>query len=153
MSNNEIDKPWLTPTPDPYADFDKQSVLILMGQCILGEAEGESAIAKLAVGYVIVNRMNGNYWPKDAHKVILQPRQFQCFDLESSRADIIREPQRYVEEAIWNDCFLSAVWALHGVKPDPTDGANHYHTDNSSPDWSKNKTPNIKIGSHLFFKL
>ena len=148
-----MNQPWECPVPDPYVEFEDQSDLILLSQCILGEAEGEDYIGKLAVAWVVINRVNGDYWPSTIHKVVLQPKQFSCFNEESLRLDIMQEPTKYSIPSIWADCFKAGVAAFYNYEEDPTLGANHYHTDKVLPSWSRGKNPTVKIGSHLFFKL
>ena len=147
-----MEQPWRCPTPDPYEDFEGQSELILISQCILGEAEGEDYEGKLAVAWVIKNRVNGDFWPSTTHKVILQPKQFSCFN-NSERIDTMQEPLKYSDEDTWFDCFKASVASFCSYEEDPTFGSNHYHTENASPSWSKGKKPTVKIGNHLFFKL
>ena len=145
---NEI---WECPIPDPYSEFSGQSSLMLLSQCVLGEAEIGSPESKLAVAWVVMNRVEGDYWPSTVHKVILQPKEFACFS-DVTRTDAMLEPDKYSTAELWEECFQASVAAFYGYEEDPTHGACHYHQDSETPHWAKGKTPTVKIDKYLFYK-
>jgi spore germination cell wall hydrolase CwlJ-like protein len=73
------------PLPDPTKPLAEQDPVVLLAQCIWGEARGEEKQGKLAVGCVVRNRLRtrigfGFTW----NQVILQENAFSCF-LEGRR--------------------------------------------------------------------
>lgn len=56
--------------------MDYNSNEIAMAQVIYHEARGESQQGKIAVGQVVMNRVNSGKYPKTVHAVVWQPRQF-----------------------------------------------------------------------------
>lgn len=117
------------------------------------EAEGETFKGKLAVAYVIVNRMRQKGW--SASDVVLQPYQFSCWNTtEPTRK---RLDDQETNRKVWIDSYSAAWAALHGLQDDPTRGATSYlNPDGCTPQQMKNAgyaTPKVRaeIGRHHFF--
>ena len=56
----------------------------LMGLTIKAEAEGEPVLGKIAVGTVILDRVEHREWDgRTIHEVCLFPKQFSCYNLDS----------------------------------------------------------------------
>lgn len=88
---------------------------------VWGEARGESQEGKLAVAYVIVNRMAQE--KRTACGVVLRPFQFSFWNTN--------DPSRWkmqpsLSDPIWVDCYEAARNALEKTKPDPTEGCTSY---------------------------
>lgn len=122
-----------------------------LARTLWGEARGEGEAGMRAVAMVIVNRKNDRRWPNTLEGVCKQPAQFSCWNLgDPNRAKLLavdeRDPHFATAKAV-------ATEAAHGRLLDETGGANHYHTHSVHPNWSKNRTPTMKLGNHRFFKL
>lgn len=140
----------------------------LMALCIEREAGGESVEGKIAVGTVILERVDHRKWDGDTvHEVILKPWQFSWTMPEAGRA--------YYEEAVevaanWGEhyayseslqiCMGIAVGLLNGSIPrDPDLAAVHccqYLNPRVAPrtrdEWLKKGMKIIKdIGRHEFY--
>ena len=86
---------------------------------------------------------------RDLEEVCRKPQQFSCWNLnDPNRAQLERVGKT---NAAFAECLTVAELAVDGRLADPTDGADHYHTMNVSPVWSRGKTPCRTIGRHLFF--
>ena len=122
------------------------------------EAEGEPFIGKLAVVCVIKNRVEDKRWPDNVREVILQPKQFSCFndidlDAELSGKLILTFTECFRTKMWWRECHIAAFGGLYDWYSDITSGANHYHTVDVHPYWSKDRQPCFEVGRHKFFKL
>ena len=140
-------------------DFMKELEIDVMACTLWGEARSEGVKGMESVAHVILNRVShakskgGNFWwGHDVVTVCQRPYQFSCWN----PGDLNRQKLMAVDK---NDIhFASALRiarrAVYGqLGDDPTLGADHYHTVNVAPFWSKGETPLVQIGSHVFFKL
>lgn len=144
---------WATPVPHPGLPFSLQPGLIVLAQTILGEAEGEPYLGKIAVANVVMNRSRDKRWPGDIAKVCLQPKQFSCFNAGSPRLPKMSNPMLSSTEMVWQDCFTAAAAVFFRFEDDNTKGANHYATIETFPKWAKGETPCSVVGQHKFWRL
>lgn len=110
-----------------------------LAQCIHGEARGEPYIGKVAVGAVILNRVDDSRFPKTIAGVIFQPGAFTA----------VADGQMFMEPDA--SSLKAARDALNGW--DPSGGALYYYNPAKTTNkwiWSR---PIIKvIGKHYFCK-
>lgn len=123
---------------DQTASSGSQSAEVaLLARVISAEARGEPYIGQVAVGAVILNRVEHPSFPGTISGVIYQPGAFSCM-LDGQ-----------IDQPVAESCVRAAQEALNGS--DPTDGAIYYFnpsTATSSWIWSR---PLIKvIGQHRF---
>ena len=145
--------PWRCPVPEPGVPAKDLSDLMVLAMTILGEAEGECDLGKLAVGWVVRNRKKDRRWPDTTTGVCLQPMQFSCWNTGSPRIRVMKAPVSHTTEAAWDECFFAAIGAEFAVEMDPTNGANHYHTTAVEPYWADNDKVTLRLGDHIFYKL
>ncbi len=126
----------------------RQNELTLLTMCIYGESRSESYEGKLAIGYVVMNRLKERKWfGKTLREVILKPYQFSCFNQNDPNYRKLFKPQvRY-----WKECFKAAWNAYSKLGQDPTEGANHYCRYNITPKWIHKMDHKKKIGNHIFY--
>ncbi len=111
----------------------------LMAQVIEGEAAGEPYIGKLAVGAVIVNRLESDEFPNDLIKVIYQPNAFEAV----SNGQYKRKTSQ--------DSYKAAEEALKGK--DPTNGCLYYWNPKTAKSkWVWQRPVIMQIGRHVFAK-
>ena len=144
---------WSSPLPPPGLRLEQMGNVTMTAMTVLGEAEGESDCGKLAVAWVIANRARDSRWPDQMWEVCLQPWQFSAWNSESPRIKVMRTPQSYVAEKIWDKCHLAATLAFSSVEDDLTKGANHYHARSVQPSWADDRRLTLDLGGHLFYKL
>ena len=138
--------------PPVFTNLNDWPGLALYAATIFLEAEGETDEGKIAVAWVIRNRMDE--YKKDIHGIILMPKQFSCWneDYEGLRKARLTSPKdRIVFEA-----------GIRKLLQDPTDGSCHYlnieltkktRKDGTLPSWAAKALlldPGIKIGRHTF---
>jgi len=117
------------------------------------EARSEDLRGKVAVGSVVMNRVESTIFPDSACDVVYQaeylgkwPRRHRCqFSwFCDGLSDIPREPKE------WARAVSVAKW-IYGIGiPDITNGALWYHSNEVSPEWATNEY--IQIGSHKFYR-
>ena len=131
----------------PLIDYSDEDLLSAL---IRGEAESESIAGKLAVGWVVRNRVSDDRWPGDWKSVILQPKQFSCFLPDYFRPEILRHEWSNI---YWRECRLAAWAVINTYVRDLTGGANLYWNPEiiAKPNWDWSKVTLLKrIGSHQF---
>lgn len=136
--------------------------LTLLASTIFLEAEGEAQDGKLAVGYVVMNRIR--LWGQDLHHAILgsdrvaygdeRPFEvFSCFN-DDYRARAMARLASATVEAV-EPCWKAAAAALWGLVPDPVNGATFYLNlavtlrirGGTLPIWAADPTDNTKLNS------
>jgi len=132
--------------------------LNLLTALIWGEARGEPIEGKIAVGWTVRNRVNSPRWGKIYPDVILQPKQFSCFNLDDpNHHEVLLRllPSRNANmiDPTYRECRWVANGVLGSWVSDLSGGSNHYHRWDCTPYWSRGETPVKRIGAHWFFKL
>jgi len=122
----------------------------IMTRTIWGESEGEPWLGKLAVAAVILNRVFDKRWPNTIIEVCLQPAQFSCWNMGTSRlfliATVDTQSSSYIEcESATMDLTINRRFF------DPIMGATHFHAINVMPKWAKDKKPVYVIARHMFY--
>lgn len=111
----------------------------LLARIINGEARGESYTGQVAVGAVVLNRVNSPSFPNTISGVIYQPGAFTA----------VSDGQ--INKPVVQSCYDAARDALNGW--DPSGGAIYYYnraTATSSWIWSRPVV--ARIGNHVFCK-
>ena len=133
---------------------------IIAALCTWREARGESAMGKLLVAMVIVNRAKDpKRWPNALAGVVLQPKQFTSFSIGDRNA--VKIPALndgdFISCCIAIDCALAEGTLSQTIqledKYKPLLAANHYHDDSiDPPSWTKGIQYLGKVGKLLFYK-
>jgi N-acetylmuramoyl-L-alanine amidase len=124
----------------------------VLARTLWGEARGEGRRGMEAVAAVIMNRVRDpRRWPNDPSGVAQQPWQFSSWNPGDPN---LPQMQRItVDDPQFRMALEIAEAAIAGKLTDPTGGANHFHTNNVSPSWSRGVQPVAIIGRHRFFRL
>ena len=156
--------PFIQPTVDNptwTGSFYDDSETMLLARAIYGEMGDQSVEAKIAVGWVIRNRVEnkGNKWGKTYHDVISQKYQFEPFiDKYSDTFKRITSPSSSnpKEMRAWQESYQIAIKVMSGQIKDPTFGANHFYSEIKGikiPNWSLKHRPIYQIGITKFYKI
>lgn len=115
----------------------KPGELDILAKVIYAEARGESFEGQVAVGAVIVNRIQSSLFPDTIREVVFQRNAFTA----------INDGQyRLKPDAI---AYRAAREALRGK--DPTDEALYYYNPNTATSrWIRSRTATAHIGNHRF---
>ncbi|MBY0204551.1 cell wall hydrolase [Paenibacillus cucumis Kampfer et al. 2016] len=110
-----------------------------LAKLIHGEARGESFEGQVAVGAVVLNRVQSGEFPSSISEVIFQKGQFTAVD----------DGQFNLKPTATS--FKAARQALNGA--DPTHGALFYYNPKiATSEWSKSRPTLLTIGQHDFTK-
>jgi len=140
-------------------DLQNESALNVLTALIWGEARGETAIGKLAVGCVVRNRTIDKRWPDTYQEVILQPYQFSSFNSDDPNYKTTLDALRPSCNGNWGDiAWRECRWAAQSIIghhcQDFTHGANHYYATNiKTPYWVAGVRPSFMWGPHFFYSL
>jgi spore germination cell wall hydrolase CwlJ-like protein len=121
------------------------------------EARGESMRGQLAVGRVIMNRVDSDAYPNTICGVVYQNDHMRDRCQFSFACD--GKDDAITEEAKWDEIQGYADWLLDtdkGAGPPPLLMASlgtstHYHADYVSPGWASRLTLTGRIGRHYFY--
>jgi N-acetylmuramoyl-L-alanine amidase len=125
----------------------------VMARTIMGEARGESDQGKIAVGWVIVNRVKARKWYSGSiFEVCRKPYQFSCWNVGDPNLSIITRAK--AGDSIFDSCVDVAQKVLSQSVGDPAGKATHYYANYiSQPAWAKPPAVfTTQIGVHLFYK-
>ena len=135
-----------TATPAQADDAELQC----MSMNLYHEARGEEPLGIIAVGKVVINRVNSKRFPNTVCDVVQQggERLNRCqfswwCDGRSDRAQ---------DKEAWNNMVFYAKLMLNGSLKDPSGGALYYHTDSVEPYWAASSTHVATVGNHLFYQ-
>lgn len=130
---------------DPYSLSEE----ILFGITLLLECSGEGILGQMAVANVIHNRVVR--WKTTYHKVILQPKQFSCWnDLDWAMNRLVKENDKIFRQCLWVTKGILRGW----VNEDVSRGADHYFAhDIVTPEWFDKTKVTVKILRHTFLRL
>ena len=137
--------------------------VLALARTLWGECRGEPREGQIAVAWVIRNRAtNPGWWSRERgdgipddtiEAVCLDRNQFSCW--------WDRQAERVRSRSILQlgSLYELALDVLSDQIPDPTEGADHYHTilrpegvKTWPPVWAQKKVGK-RIGSHLFYRL
>lgn len=124
-----------------------------LARTIWGEARGESQQGRLAVAWVVMNRVNDaqKRWPRTIEEVCRQPKQFSCWNAKDRNLPKLLAVTG--ADPVFRECLQLAKLAVRNeLPPDPTQGANHHHRDDVSPRWAAKMTKTRHIGRHVFLR-
>jgi spore germination cell wall hydrolase CwlJ-like protein len=111
-----------------------------MADAMYHEARGETVRGKIAVGYVIINRINRGYG-SDPCEIVSAKNQFSWF---RKRRGTIRENDKWIE------CYELCKYLIVNQPQDPTNGSIFFHGKTINPNWKYKRT--VIIGNHIFYK-
>jgi hypothetical protein len=139
-----------------------QHDLDLATRTIAAEARGEDHMGKIAVAYVMLNRLaRPGWWSREKDAVPDDTLGAVCVDAWQFSGLNTNDPNlRYAmilppTHQVYLECLAALLDALLGVVPDITDGATHYHVIGmpNPPAWasSPKMRQTFEHGRHRFF--
>ncbi len=132
-------------SPKEYSCVEDTECRVL-AEAIYYEARGEDLQGQIAVGWVIMNRVNSKYFPNSISEVVRQSCQFS-YRCDGSMKNGFAERQAY------KHARMVAKGIILGVFEDPTNGANHYlnlEKVKAVPRWARVYPKVASIGNHDF---
>lgn len=110
---------------------------MLLARVISAEARGEPYMGQVAVGAVILNRIEHPSFPDSLSAVVYQNGAFSCmYDGQ-------------INEAVAQSAYSAATDALNGL--DPTGGAIYYYNPKTATNkWIRSRPVVYTVGQHVF---
>ena len=121
--------------------------ILVIALTILGEARGEGFEGMAGVASVIQTRAIER--KQTASQVCLAPKQFSFWNggvSEAKKQELLKNPQA-------QNALRLAKLVAEKRMPDVVNGANHYHTFQVSPKWSRGEQTVAVIKNHKFYRL
>ena len=136
-----------------------ETALMCMAFNIYHEANNQSMLGQIAVGQVVMNRVEDSRFPdtvcevvkqavtyKGTNKPVIHKCQFSWY------CDGKKDEPNYNSKS-WSKALRYAVIVLGGdITLDITNGATHYHATYVRPAWAKTKTRTTRIDRHIFYR-
>ena len=116
------------------------SDLDLLARLITAEAQGEPYEAQVAVGAVVMNRVESSSWPDSIEGVI-----YQEIDGFYQFTPVVNG---WIDKPAQEQSIRAAKEVLEGT--DPTKGAQFYYDDTTTNPWILAKTVSVQIGRMIF---
>ncbi|SHF94896.1 LysM peptidoglycan-binding domain-containing protein [Ornithinibacillus halophilus] len=136
-----------TAAPTPSYQTKEQSVVNQedvewLAKMIYSEGRGESLEGQIAIGAVIMNRVNSPLFPNDVKEVLFE-KSYGYYQFTPAETGVIHSAQPNAQH------FEAAQRAINGE--DPTNGALFfYNPDKTSSPYLKSRTVSTVIGNHTF---
>jgi N-acetylmuramoyl-L-alanine amidase len=119
-----------------YSGYDSSDYQLL-ARLISAEARGESYLGQVAVGAVVMNRVEHPSFPDTLAGVVYQRGAFSCLD----------DGQFY--EPIADSAYKAATDVINGM--DPSGGAIYYYNPKTATNkWIRSRPVIATIGNHIF---
>lgn len=129
-----------------------------------GFQNSEARYDRLLIGAVIANRVRSGYRGRTPKQVVLEPRQFSCWNPSSTDANHLRlvarasrwladgprEHDSLEQHALWVAEAVVGDWLGYLLPP----RTRHYHARGNLsgyPDWSRGETPVLETRYHLYY--
>ena len=136
-----------------------ETALMCMAFNIYHEANNQSMLGQIAVGQVVMNRVEDSRFPDTVCEVVKQAVTYKGTDKPvlhkcqfSWYCDGKKDEPNYHSKS-WSKALKYAVVVLGGdITLDFTDGATHYHATYVRPAWAKTKTRTTRIDRHIFYR-
>ena len=136
-----------------------ETALMCMAANIYHEAGNQSMIGQMAVGQVVLNRVEDTRFPdtvcevvkqavtyKGTNKPVLHKCQFSWYcDGKKDEPDLDSRTWRFALEH-------ASILLKKTIVLDITEGATHYHATYVRPAWAKTKTRTTRIDRHIFYR-
>ena len=136
-----------------------ETALMCMAFNIYHEANNQSMLGQIAVGQVVMNRVEDSRFPDTVCEVVKQAVTYKGTDKPvlhkcqfSWYCDGKKDEPNYDSKS-WSKALKYAVVVLGGdITLDFSDGATHYHATYVRPAWAKTKTRTTRIDRHIFYR-
>lgn len=125
----------------------------IVAMTILAEARGEGNIGMYAVACIIQTRAKER--KMTLVEVCFAPSQFSCWNGKGSIAEKMQAKKQLFDcaQAEYAGQLARVLWQRSPLDNRVIGNANHYHTTDVKPKWSKGKKEVALIGNHKFFRL
>ena len=124
-------------------------------EAIYFEARGESVVGMIAVGQVILNRVNDERFPQDVCSVVHAGHYWNSHPVRD-RCQFSYwcdgKPERYNDINALDTVKISVDSLLNGVRIEGLGKATYYHATHVAPYWTKDFKRIRQIEGHIFYE-
>ena len=136
-----------------------ETAFMCMALNIYHEAKNQSMLGQIAVGQVVMNRVEDTRFPDNVCDVVTQAVTYKGTDKPvlhkcqfSWYCDGQKDEPKYHSEEWWNAQEYASIVLSGTIVLDVTEGATHYHATYVRPAWAKTKTRTTRIDRHIFYR-
>ena len=123
------------------------------------EAKNQSMLGQLAVGQVVMNRVEDKRFPDNVCDVITEAVTYKGTDKPvlhkcqfSWYCDGQKDEPDFDSKEWWDAKEYASIVLSGTIMLDVTEGATHYHATYVRPAWAKTKTKTTRIDRHIFYR-
>lgn len=151
-------KAWLQKIYDAnQQDFGNLPDDRLMALTIYAEARGESQQGKIAVGSVILERVEHRNWDgKTIKEVCLWPAQFSCYLPNDPNRPMLKDiaghwDDEIAKNTVLQECFTISQDLIIGKLERYPKALDYFNPHVCHPEWAKQKKLVASVGNHVFY--
>ena len=133
--------------------------LMCMALNIYHEARNQSMVGQVAVGEVVMNRVEDSRFPNTVCEVVKQAVTYKNTDKPvihkcqfSWYCDGKSDEPNFDSDAWWRAKEYAYIVMSGKIMVDVTQGATHYRATYVRPAWAKTKTRTTRIDKHIFYR-
>ena len=139
--------------------WDENGEAACLAEAIYFESVNQSDAGRLAVGHVILNRVEMHNYPDTVCGVVHQAKWEENW--KGNMVPVLHKcqfsyycdgkPEEITDSKTWNESLMLAALLVNG-QYDFTHGASHYHNDQVHPFWADHLKRTVTIDNHIFYK-
>ena len=136
-----------------------ETALMCMALNMYHEAKNQSMLGQLAVGQVVMNRVEDKRFPDNVCDVITEAVTYKGTDKPvlhkcqfSWYCDGQKDEPDFDSKEWWDAKEYASIVLSGTIMLDVTEGATHYHATYVRPAWRKTKTKTTRIDRHIFYR-
>ena len=126
-----------------------------LAEAIYFEARGESVVGMIAVGQVIINRVNDERFDDTICSVVHAGQYYENYPVRN-RCQFSYwcdgRHERYGDIKAFEMVMIATQSILDNIRIEGLDYATHYHASHITPYWSQSFTRIRQIGGHIFYE-
>ena len=136
-----------------------ETALMCMALNMYHEAKNQSMLGQLAVGQVVMNRVEDKRFPDNVCDVVTEAVTYKGTDKPvlhkcqfSWYCDGQKDEPDFDSKEWWDAKEYASIVLSCTIMLDVTEGATHYHATYVRPAWAKTKTKTTRIDRHIFYR-
>ncbi len=136
-----------------------ETALMCMALNMYHEAKNQSMLGQIAVGQVVMNRVEDKRFPDNVCDVITEAVTYKGTDKPvlhkcqfSWYCDGQKDEPDFDSKEWWDAKEYASIVLSGTIMLDVTEGATHYHATYVRPAWAKTKTKTTRIDRHIFYR-
>ena len=136
-----------------------ETALMCMALNMYHEAKNQSMLGQLAVGQVVMNRVEDKRFHDNVCDVVTEAVTYKGTDKPvlhkcqfSWYCDGQKDEPDFDSKEWWDAKEYASIVLSGTIMLDVTEGATHYHATYVRPAWAKTKTKTTRIDRHIFYR-